>query len=450
MGVVNMKAELEVKNEVKNKNKNKKTLSEQKMAYLMIAPSIIIIIIVALYPVLRSFWYSLFDLRLNHPTKNSTYLDYKIDLERYFNNYDLVSGALKRAVSETTGETKDKVMEANKKFLDISNTILSEKEVASREKEVREIVFKFQPVEDDKLKFAKISRSTAENAIQTYSDIMNSLSSLTIEGDGKRDIEKAAGLSEELRDSIIKPNFVGFDNYKYYAKDKSFWSSLGYTLYFTFISVAIELILGIFVAMIMNKTFKGRGIVRAAVLIPWAIPTVVSAKMWKFLLDGQFGIVAHLLQKFHLINDAGWLLSTHSGATFSIISADVWKTTPYMALMLLAGLQGIDTTLYEASGVDGATKPQQFFKITLPLLKPTILVSLLFRTLDAFRMFDLVFVLTGGGKSTETISTYAYKTMFAQMEFGRGSTLSVIVFICVALISIGYIKILDTDIMEKR
>jgi multiple sugar transport system permease protein len=142
------------------------------------------------------------------------------------------------------------------------------------------------------------------------------------------------------------------------------------------------------------------------------------------------------------------LLTSDFGANFSLIFADVWKTTPYMALLLLAGLQTIDSTLYEAADVDGATKLQQFIKITLPLIKPTMLVALLFRTLDAFRIFDLVYVLTGGANRTETITSYAYKTMFAQMEFGKGSTLSVIMFICVAVISIGYIKVLGAEVMS--
>lgn len=190
--------------------------------------------------------------------------------------------------------------------------------------------------------------------------------------------------------------------------------------------------------------------VRAAILVPWAIPTVVSAMMWKFLYDGQTGFVSHIFAKLHLIKNAGVLLTTHNGATFAAIFTDVWKTTPYMALLLLAGLQNIDKGVYEAANVDGANKIQSFFKITLPLLKPTILVALLFRTLDAFRVFDLIYVLTGGANSTETLSTLAYKTMFAQMEFGKGSTLSVVAFVCVAIISIAYVKILGADLLSGK
>ncbi|MED4106376.1 sugar ABC transporter permease, partial [Halalkalibacterium halodurans] len=205
-------------------------------------------------------------------------------------------------------------------------------------------------------------------------------------------------------------------------------------------------------ALLINRTFKGRGLVRVAVLIPWAIPTAVAAMMWRYLYDGQFGVIAHYFEQLGLISDSSVLLSTGAGAMFSIIFADVWKTTPYMALLLLAGLQTIPNSLYEAAKVDGANRIQTFFKITLPLLKSAILVALLFRTLDAFRVFDLIFVLTGGGpaNSTESISIYAYRTLFSQQNFGAGSALSVIVFLSVALISFAFIKFIGSDLFEGR
>src|SRR5699024_8874277 len=141
------------------------------------------------------------------------------------------------------------------------------------------------------------------------------------------------------------------------------------------------------------RAFNGRGFVRASVLIPWAVPTVVAAMMWWFLYGGQSGIVAHYFEVRHIIPGASWLLLTGSGGKLSFILADFWKPTPYMALLLLAGLQTIPNSLYEASSVDGSNKWQQFFKITFPLLKSSILVALLFRTLDAFRVFDLIYVL---------------------------------------------------------
>src|SRR5699024_11141602 len=165
--------------------------------------------------------------------------------------------------------------------------------------------------------------------------------------------------------------------------------------------------------------------------------------MWRFLYDGQSGIIAHSLDVLNIIPGTSWLLSTGTGGMFSIILADVWKTTPYMALLILAGLYTIPQNLYEASSVDGAKKFQLFFKITLSLLKSSILVALLFRTLDDFRVFDIIYVLTGGrpANSPESISVYAYKTRFAQQNFGEGATLSVIVFLCVALISFIYVKL---------
>jgi multiple sugar transport system permease protein len=228
------------------------------------------------------------------------------------------------------------------------------------------------------------------------------------------------------------------------------WASLTNTLTFTIISVGLELVLGLMIALVINRSFRGRGLIRAAVLIPWAIPTVISALMWKFMFDGQNGIMAKFFAMIGLVPDMGLLLTTKWGSMFAIIFADVWKTTPFMALLLLAGLQMIPKSLYEAAAVDGASKVQQFFRITLPQLKSTILVSLLFRTLDAFRVFDLVYVLTGGGpaNSTETISIYAYKTMFAQMDFGQGSALSVLVFICVAIISMIFVKLLGSDLIS--
>jgi len=174
--------------------------------------------------------------------------------------------------------------------------------------------------------------------------------------------------------------------------------------------------------------------------------------IWSYMYDGQSGIFAKWLTDLGIISDMGMLMSTKAGALFAVIFADVWKTTPFIALLLFAGLQTIPDSLYEAAQVDGATKWQRFFRITLPMLKSTILVALLFRTLDAFRVFDLIYVLTGGGpaNSTESISIYAYKTMFAQLNFGAGSALSVIVFLCIAIICMIYVKILGSDIIAKR
>lgn len=431
------------------KFRDKFSLSEAQLGYLMIAPSVIIICVMALYPVLRSFYYSLFDLRLNNPTKNETNFSYKLDLERYYNNYDIVAGALKRASTEATLDVKPQLQKDYEDLQAVDASIEKEPEVAKRTAQVKAYTQNMLAVTDDKIKFAILSKDSAQKLINIFGPMIESLSKLDGGKNAKVDISKAAGLMQELKDSVISPNFVGFENYSYYFKDKDFLSATAYTFLFTIISVSCELVLGLMIALIINKPFKGRGLVRTAVLVPWAIPTVVSAMMWRFLYDGQNGFVSMFMQKLHLISNMAVLATTHVGATFAIIFADVWKTTPYMALLLLAGLQGIDESIYEATCVDGASKVQQFFKITLPLIKPTILVALLFRTLDAFRIFDLVYVLTGGGHGTDTITTYAYKTMFAQMDFGRGSAISVIVFLCITLISIGYIKVLGANVMNE-
>ncbi|GMR03491.1 MAG: sugar ABC transporter permease [Thermodesulfovibrionia bacterium] len=223
--------------------------------------------------------------------------------------------------------------------------------------------------------------------------------------------------------------FIGLDNYIYLLGDSRFWNALKNTAYFTGVSVTLELMLGLSVAVLLNRTFKGKGFMRAVVLIPWAVPTVVSAKMWEWIYNTDFGILNYILG-----TDINWL-----GSTFWAINAaifmDVWKTTPFVALLLIAGLQVIPTDLYSAAKVDGAGSWYIFTRITLPLLMPVILIVLIFRTLDAFRVFDAVYVLTGGGpaNTTETLSIYAYKVLFQLLQFGYGSTLSVIVFLCVGL-----------------
>lgn len=186
--------------------------------------------------------------------------------------------------------------------------------------------------------------------------------------------------------------------------------------------------------------------------MPWAIPTVISALMWKFMYDGQVGIMSKFFADIGLIKSPADLLSSTTNAMIAAMTADIWKTTPYIAILLVAGLQTIPESLYEAAKVDGANAVYQFFRITLPMLKPTILVALLFRTLDAFRVFDLIYVLTGGGpaNSTETVSIYTYKTLFNQLDFGRGSTLAVLIFIMVTIISFIYIKILGAEVFSHQ
>ncbi len=239
--------------------------------------------------------------------------------------------------------------------------------------------------------------------------------------------------------------YIGLNNYVKLLKDERFWNATCNTLFFTIVSVAMELVIGFTMALVMNMPFKGRGLVRAAVLVPWAIPTTISATMWKFMYHDQFGVINDILLRMGLIDQyKPWLGSTLSALWCAII-ADVWKTAPFMGLLLLAGLQTIPIELYESATVDGAGRIRRFFNITVPLIMPTMLVALIFRTLDAFRVFDLIFVMTGGGpgNSTETLSMYAYTMLFRNLDFGLGSAIAVLIFIFVFLISLIYIYLLN-------
>jgi multiple sugar transport system permease protein len=233
--------------------------------------------------------------------------------------------------------------------------------------------------------------------------------------------------------------FVWFDNYLFLLRDDRFWNALKNTVYFTAVSVSLELLLGLSIAVLLNRSFRLRGFVRAVVLIPWAIPTVVSARMWEWIYNTDFGILNYIIG-----SKINWLGSPFLAMNAAIFM-DIWKTTPFVAILLMAGLQIIPQELYQAARVDGAGRWAVFKKITLPLLKPVILVVLIFRTLDAFRIFDAIYVLTGGGPAnvTETLSIYAYKVLFQTLQFGYGSTLSVMVFMCIGSISIFYIRLLS-------
>lgn len=233
--------------------------------------------------------------------------------------------------------------------------------------------------------------------------------------------------------------FVGLANYRFLLQDPRFWNSLGNTLYFTVLSVGLELLIGLGIAMLLQRQRRGTGWSRAIILAPWVIPTVVSAKMWEWMYHPGFGVLNYLFgMEINWLGDPGW-------AIHAAIFADVWKTTPFVAILLIAGLQVIPADLYAAAKVDGANEWQTFRLVTFPLLKPVILIVLLFRTLDAFRVFDTVYVLTGGGpaNTTETLSIYAYKVLFQVLQFGYGSTLAVATFLSVMLISLVYILALQ-------
>ena len=235
--------------------------------------------------------------------------------------------------------------------------------------------------------------------------------------------------------------FVGMDNYLFLLEDDRFWNAFRNTVYFTTLSVSFELLLGLVIALFLNRAFRLKGLATALVLVPWAIPTVVSARMWEWIYNTDFGVLNYLLGvKINWLGSPLWAMN-------AAIVMDVWKTTPFVAILLLAGLKAIPRELYQAARIDGAGDWQIFRRITLPLIMPVILVVLVFRTLDAFRVFDAVYVLTGGGpaNTTETLSIYAYKVLFQTLQFGYGSTLSVVVFLCVGTMSLLYIRLLRSE-----
>ena len=240
--------------------------------------------------------------------------------------------------------------------------------------------------------------------------------------------------------------FIGLDNYIDIFKDERALNSILFTLKFTVTTVFFELIIGFAAALVMNKAFKGRGLVRAAILIPWAIPTSVSAMMWKFIYNDQYGLFNDILYKLGIIDSYQAWLSTAEGSFMALVITDVWKTAPYMALLILAGLQIIPEELYEAAKIDGANIFQRFRYVTIPNVKGTVLVALLFRTLDAFRVYDLVSVMTGGANQTESISLYAYNNLMSFLDFGYGSALAVLVFVIVFIISLIYMKAMGNQL----
>ena len=225
--------------------------------------------------------------------------------------------------------------------------------------------------------------------------------------------------------------FVGLRNYLQVIGDPAFQHSLGITLIFSIVSVALETIVGFGVALLMNKAFPGRGLIRTAILIPFAFPTIVSAMIWYLMFNAQNGVLTFLLQSTHLLAQGDSLLRTTPGVITAAVIIDVWKTTPFMALLILAGLQVIPNELYEAASVDGSTRWQQFWSITFPLLRSALLIALLFRLLDALRAFDLFYVLTGGGRQIQTMALYSYANMFVgtTFDFAPGVAAAVILFI---------------------
>lgn len=246
--------------------------------------------------------------------------------------------------------------------------------------------------------------------------------------------------------------FVGWDNYfgEYGLFNnpnhtEGFWASdwgvsIRNTLKFASISVLLETLFGLGVAMLLNQEFKGRALVRAAVLVPWAIPTIVSAKMWGWMLHDQFGIVNSLLQGWGLIDQKIAWTAEPQYALWTVVLVDVWKTTPFMALLILAALQTLPRDCYEAARVDGVHPVRVFLKVTLPLIRPALMVAVIFRLLDALRVFDLIYVLTSNNNSTMSMSGFVRREMIDNGYMGYGSAASTALFLIIGLCTVAYIK----------
>ncbi len=244
--------------------------------------------------------------------------------------------------------------------------------------------------------------------------------------------------------------FVGWENYQDLLTDPVALSSLFTTLVFVTVTTPLEVLLGLGMALVLNESFRGRGLLRAVVLVPWAIPTVVSSQMWRFIFNDRYGLFNFLLfgNQTHLYLAP---LADPGLALLSVMVADIWKTSSFASLIILAGLQTIPDELYEAASIDGATAWQKFRHITLPMVKPALLLALLFRTIDALRVFDLVFVMTQGGPAdaTNVLQFYGYKKSFAEGMIGYGSAISVAVFLISLLLSVLYIRWVGMRILER-
>ena len=244
--------------------------------------------------------------------------------------------------------------------------------------------------------------------------------------------------NQEFLAGIEPTKWVGLENYRELWHDTIFRDAVWLTVKFTLITVSFEFVLGLIIALVVNSSFKGRGAMRAVMLVPWAIPTVVAAKMWQWMLDDVFGVINDILMKLHIISHPHAWISDPATSLAAVSAVDIWKTTPFVALLLLAGLQVIPRDLYEAASVDGANQLQQFWRITLPLLLPAILVTLIFRTLDALRVFDVFFVFFGNRQDTQTMAVYAQSTIVGDGHVGYGAAVSVAIFLIISLFAVIY------------
>jgi len=243
-------------------------------------------------------------------------------------------------------------------------------------------------------------------------------------------------------------NYLAYDGGRWYGvlSDPQWLTALGNTMVFVVVSVTLETILGVLIALLLNLRFPGRSLMRAAMLVPWAIPTVVSAKMWSWMLNDQFGVVNDALLKLGIIAEPVAWLAEPSLSMASVIVVDVWKTTPFIALLVLAALQMLPKDCYEAAEVDGVGAVKTFFHVTLPLIAPALAVAIIFRVLDAMRMFDLVYVMTGATDATMTLSVFAQRELVSFQDVGYGSAAATLVFFIIALLTSLYLMAMRLDL----
>jgi trehalose/maltose transport system permease protein len=230
--------------------------------------------------------------------------------------------------------------------------------------------------------------------------------------------------------------FIGLDNFIYLLQDPDWWIAVKNTLVFTIASVSLEVILGTVIALALNAHMPGRGLLRASVMIPWAIPTIVSAQMWNWMFNDFYGVINAMMLGMGLIDQPWAWTADPDLSLWAVVIADVWKTTPFMALLILAALQVLPSECYEAARVDGIHPVRVFFKVTVPLIKPALLVAVIFRCLDALRIFDLIYVLTSGSRSTMSMSIYARKELVDFQDVGFGSAASTMLFMIIALATV--------------
>jgi multiple sugar transport system permease protein len=403
----------------------RKTITAKQAAFLL--PLFLLLAVFAIYPIITSVVYSLFDYRTNDQQVAGLYTSSNFNAPLFAEDCGYINWFLEDDITLVSPEDQAEL-----------ETVMTQIDALAARFEGETDVVKMSSAESDALSQEVADVEAAVQAVyERNADVVF-----------YNGWDKMGTIFGEMQSCLIESNFTGLAAYGKLLGDTRFFRSLRSTAVFTAISVSCELVFGMALALIMNKAIKGIGGVRTTALIPWAIPTAVSALMWSYMYDGSSGIVAKIFTDIGLIASPELMLLSNGGAMAAAILADVWKTTPYMALLLLAGLQIIDRGLYESAKIDGAGPGRTFFSITLPMLKPSLLVALLFRTLDAFRVYDLIAVLTGGAQGTETLSIYAYKLMIGQNNYGYGAAVVLAMAVCVGLIAFVFVKILGAEVVR--